>query len=92
MSRIREYVCNVQCIQRAIHSKQLLLICICCFCFIEIFLMTSFLPAFNTMRDGGDPGDFMENADARRRLYNNGDYQKELEYLLPRMLHLGYFD
>lgn len=54
--------------------------------------MTTFLPAFNTMRDGGDPGDFMENADARRQLYNNGDYQKELEYLLPRMLHLGYFD
>lgn len=62
------------------------------FCFIEIFLMTTLLPAFILMRNGADPGEFMENADVRRQMYNNKDYQKELEYLLPHMLHLGYFD
>lgn len=54
--------------------------------------MTTFLPAFITMRNGADPGQFMEDADLRRRLYDNKEYQEELEYLLSHMLHIGYLD
>ncbi|KAH8414120.1 hypothetical protein KR222_007749, partial [Zaprionus bogoriensis] len=58
----------------------------------ELFLLTTFLPCSFLMRNGEDPSGFMEDAKKRIKMYDNSAYQKELEYLLPRMLHLGYFD
>ncbi|KAH8414081.1 hypothetical protein KR222_005452, partial [Zaprionus bogoriensis] len=58
----------------------------------EIFLLTTFLPGFITMRNGQDPGEFINDANKRFEMYCNEEYQKELEYLLPRLLHLGYFE
>ncbi|XP_034486158.1 uncharacterized protein LOC117790725 isoform X1 [Drosophila innubila] len=60
--------------------------------YLEIFLMSTFMATFNHMRKGQDPSEFINDADKRRQLYNDKDYQEELKYLLPRFLHLGYFD
>ncbi|KAH8358857.1 hypothetical protein KR093_002906 [Drosophila rubida] len=60
--------------------------------YIEIFLATTFLPTFNHMRKGNDPAEFIENADKRRELFFEKEFHDELEYLLPRMVHLGYFE
>ncbi|KAH8399393.1 hypothetical protein KR215_009669, partial [Drosophila sulfurigaster] len=56
------------------------------------FLMSSFLPTFNHMRKGNDPADFLEDAEKRRALFAEKDFQEELEYLIPRMVHVGYFE
>ncbi|EDV91303.1 uncharacterized protein LOC6568355 [Drosophila grimshawi] len=58
----------------------------------EFMLLTTFLPIFNSMRMGHDPGTVLENAGCRAELFANKDYRNELEYLLPRMLHSGYFE
>ncbi|KAH8358858.1 hypothetical protein KR093_002907, partial [Drosophila rubida] len=58
----------------------------------EIFLMSTFLPIFNHMRRGLDAADIMEKSDTRHQLYYDKEYIADMEYLLPRMLHLGYFE
>ncbi|XP_034116519.1 uncharacterized protein LOC117576081 [Drosophila albomicans] len=58
----------------------------------EIFLMSTFLPIFNHMRNGQDPAEFMENTEKCRELYHSKEYLDDLKHLLPRMLHLGYFE
>lgn len=50
------------------------------------------MPAIIHMRKGGDPGELLEVEDRRNQLYYQKEYQAELAYLLPRMLHLGYFE
>jgi len=50
------------------------------------------MATFNHMRRGQDPAEFIDDAQTRRRLYFDKEYQDELEHLLPRMLHLGYFE
>lgn len=44
------------------------------------------------MRKGKDPNELMNNEKHRLELYQDKDYKQELEYLLPQMLHLGYFE
>ncbi|XP_062125632.1 uncharacterized protein LOC133838522 [Drosophila sulfurigaster albostrigata] len=68
--------------RRQLHEKK----------YIDIFLMSSFLPTFNHMRKGNDPADFLEDAEKRRALFAEKDFQEELEYLIPRMVHVGYFE
>ncbi|TDG47400.1 hypothetical protein AWZ03_006128 [Drosophila navojoa] len=58
----------------------------------DYFLLTTFLPGSYSMRKGKDPGEFMNNERLRLELYQDKDYKQELEYLLPQMLHLGYFE
>ncbi|XP_060649105.1 uncharacterized protein LOC132786566 [Drosophila nasuta] len=58
----------------------------------EIFLMSIFLPGFNCMRKGQDPGELMTDPTKLAQMFDDKDFHEELEYLLPRMLHLGYFE
>ncbi|EDW66727.1 uncharacterized protein [Drosophila virilis] len=58
----------------------------------DFLLLTSFQPIIIYMRKGADPGEIIENDDLRSKLYYQKEYIKELEDLLPRMLHLGYFE
>ncbi|KAH8359985.1 hypothetical protein KR093_009930 [Drosophila rubida] len=60
--------------------------------YTDIFLISTLLPIFNHMRRGHDPAEVMEKADTRRELFYDKEYLEDLEYLLPRMLHLGYFE
>ncbi|KAH8310214.1 hypothetical protein KR044_000007 [Drosophila immigrans] len=59
---------------------------------IDIFLISTFLPTFNHMRKGKDPAEFMDDPEKRRELYREKEFLEELEFLLPRMVHLGYFE
>ncbi|KAH8358898.1 hypothetical protein KR093_003194, partial [Drosophila rubida] len=56
------------------------------------FLITTLLPAVMFMRKGEDATVILEGEEQRTNLLYQKDYQDMLEYLLPRMLHLGYFD
>ncbi|XP_060647347.1 uncharacterized protein LOC132785319 [Drosophila nasuta] len=58
----------------------------------EIFLISTFLPIFNHVRNGEPLADLMENEELRRKLYHTKEYLDDLEHLLSRMLHLGYFE
>ncbi|KAH8359987.1 hypothetical protein KR093_009928 [Drosophila rubida] len=58
----------------------------------EILLMAIFLPGFNCMRKGQDPGELMTDPVKCAQLFDDEDFHEELEHLLPRMLHLGYFE
>ncbi|KAM8704337.1 hypothetical protein ACLKA7_008876 [Drosophila subpalustris] len=58
----------------------------------DFFLLTSFLPAVTFMRNGEDVSDVIGDAQQINQLCYQTDFQKELEYILPRMLHLGYFE
>lgn len=60
--------------------------------FLEIFLLTTFLPCFMTMRNGEDPNEFMDDPKKRIEIIRRKVYQDELKTLLPRMLHLGFFE
>lgn len=55
-------------------------------------MLTLFLPVSYSMRQNKDPGEIIQSEEGRVNIYYNKEYQKELEYLLPRMLHLGYFE
>ncbi|XP_054746492.1 uncharacterized protein LOC129251143 [Anastrepha obliqua] len=59
----------------------------------ELFLLTTFLPAWLAFR-GGDIGadDIMTSEDARNEMYANKEFHDELTKLLPQYLHLGYFE
>lgn len=58
----------------------------------DFLLLTSFHPIIIYMRKGADAGDIIEDDELRSKLYYQKEYIKELEDLLPRMLHLGYFE
>ncbi|XP_064548301.1 uncharacterized protein LOC135435254 [Drosophila montana] len=60
--------------------------------FSDYMLLTLLLPLSYSMRQNKDPGDILQSEELRVNIYYNKDYQKELEYLLPRMLQLGYFE
>lgn len=60
--------------------------------FLELFLLTNFLPCFMTMRNGEDPNEFMDDRKKRIEVIRRKAYQDELKTLLPRMLHLGFFE
>lgn len=45
-----------------------------------------------TMRKGEDINEFMENPQKRIEMVRCMEYQEELKYLLPRMLHMGFFE
>lgn len=44
------------------------------------------------MRNGEDMNEFMENPQKRIEMVRRKEYQEELKYLLPRMLHMGFFE
>ncbi|XP_034487518.1 uncharacterized protein LOC117791754 [Drosophila innubila] len=58
----------------------------------DFFLLTTFLPAIIYMRNGEDVADIVEDTQQMSQLCYQKDLLKELEYILPRMLHLGYFE
>ncbi|XP_037947061.1 uncharacterized protein LOC119678998 [Teleopsis dalmanni] len=59
----------------------------------ELFLLTTLLPMFYGFKDGSvDVGSLMSSSEARAQIYKNKDYIKEIEELLPRYLHKGYFE
>ncbi|XP_023036586.1 uncharacterized protein LOC6651722 [Drosophila willistoni] len=59
----------------------------------DFFLMTTFMPAIIAMhKEYVDFGDLSVNPKKRTELYYKKDYQEEIKILLPRMLHLGYFE
>ncbi|KAM8705884.1 hypothetical protein ACLKA7_010219 [Drosophila subpalustris] len=60
--------------------------------YLEIFLLTTFMPTFKHMLKGEDLAEFISDAEKRRQLYSEKEYQEELKCLLPRLLHLGYFE
>lgn len=45
-----------------------------------------------TMRNGEDPNEFMDDPKKRIEIIRRKVYQDELKTLLPRMLHLGFFE
>lgn len=59
---------------------------------IDIMLFTIFLPGAYSIRKGDDPAKLLQDKNLLKQLYQDKDFKQELEYLLPRMLHLGYFD
>ncbi|XP_037947043.1 uncharacterized protein LOC119678980 [Teleopsis dalmanni] len=59
----------------------------------ELFLLTTMLPMWYVFFVGEiDPDEMIESEDARKNVYRNKDYIKELHNLLPRYMHLGYFE
>ncbi|KAH8418178.1 hypothetical protein KR222_000974 [Zaprionus bogoriensis] len=50
------------------------------------------LPGFNCVRKGQDVGELLQDPKKRSQMYYDEEYLSELEYLLPRMLHQGYFE
>lgn len=59
---------------------------------LDYMLLTIFLPGSYNMRKGKDPGALLQDENLRKQLYQDKSYKQELEYLLPRMMHLGYFE
>ncbi|XP_037947047.1 uncharacterized protein LOC119678984 [Teleopsis dalmanni] len=59
----------------------------------ELFMLTTFLPMWCVFVVGkADPDEMVVSEDSRRSLYKNEDYIKELHDLLPKYLHMGYFE
>ncbi|XP_034114320.1 uncharacterized protein LOC117574557 [Drosophila albomicans] len=58
----------------------------------DFLLMTTLMPTIMFMRKGEDAAVLLEGEEQRSKLLYQKYFQAELEYLLPRMLHLGYFD
>lgn len=44
------------------------------------------------MRKGQDVAELLQDPKKRSQMFYDKEYQEELEYLLPRMLHQGYFE
>ncbi|XP_036341074.1 uncharacterized protein LOC118750462 [Rhagoletis pomonella] len=61
--------------------------------YLELFLLITFLPAWLAFR-GGDVGqdDFLTSDDCRTHIYAKKEFAEELQKLLPKYLHLGYFE
>ncbi|XP_011197132.1 uncharacterized protein LOC105221681 [Zeugodacus cucurbitae] len=61
--------------------------------YFELFLLITFLPAWMAFRDGDTgPDEIMSSDDTRKQIYARTDFLEELEKLLPKYLHLGYFE
>ncbi|ALC47126.1 maker223 [Drosophila busckii] len=58
----------------------------------SIFLLVTFLPFITYMRNGGDVADLVEDTEKSKDLLYEKEYRRELEYQLPRMVALGFFE
>lgn len=60
--------------------------------FLDFLMLTAFQPIIMHMRQGGDAGEVVEDEQLTIQIYHQKEYIDNLKILLPRMLHLGYFE
>ncbi|XP_017953558.1 uncharacterized protein LOC108649069 [Drosophila navojoa] len=59
---------------------------------LDFLMLTAFQPIIMHMRQGGDAGEIVEDEQLTIQIYRQKEYIDNLKILLPRMLHLGYFE
>lgn len=58
----------------------------------ELFTLSGFFPMFAYPNCGASVEDIFESNEARKKVYDNPEFIKEVKKILPRMLHRGFLE